>query len=401
MMQMIRYSTYLATVFISLSVCCVSCRKEANELAHTHEHHEHEGQEGHEGHESHDETDAHGEEEAAGTIILEPAVAERFGLTTEKAERANLSTSVLAGATVSVSEQASAVVSAPVAGVVALSPNIYVGVEVTAGATVANIKPGIVAGGDAMLMAKVDLDAAKAEYDRVAALYADQLVTVSEYNAARAAFERAQAAYSAPAASGRAVAPVTGVITALNVRTGEAVEAGQTIATLASGNSLTLSAMMPVSDYARIGLPRDVRVVFPYTGKTLLLSEAGGRPVASKNALAAASGGYIPVTFTVPADAGLLPGTTVEAYLIGGSEAEALIVPRRALTEQQGSYSVYVRLDDDCYVQVPVTVGGSDGENVEILSGLKGGEDVVVEGVTAVRLASMSGSVPAGHSHSH
>ena len=417
-----RFSTALA-LCISLSLACGACRKEANELVNNHDHHHahddhdhhhdhdhdehdqehhHDHNHEHHNHEGHNHEHTHSEaSEPEGVITLSPEVAARFGLTTQKVESRQMSGGIAVSGTVAVSDQATSVVSAPMAGVVTLASGINVGSDVSRGALVATVKAGELAGGNPVQVAKVELDAAKAEYDRIAALYADRLVTLSEYNAAKAAYSRAQAAYSAPAASGRATAPASGVVTSLNVRTGEAVEAGQPIATIASGSSLTLTAMMPVNDYARLGMPHDARVTIPYTDKTFLVSEQVGRPAASANAAAAATGGYVPVVFTVPASSGLVPGTAVEVFLMGPAGRQALSVPRKALMEQQGTYSVYVRLDEDCYLQMPVTVGATDGMYTEILSGLKGGENVVVDGVTAVRLASMSGNVPEGHSHSH
>ena len=396
-------------VCISISLACGACRKEPSELAHSHSHHHeghdhdhhvHEAHDHHE-HEHHDHDDTHGHEaEPEGVITLDPHVAQRFGLATAKAQRRLMASGVNASATVAVSDLATSIVTAPVAGVVTLSPGISVGAEVSRGASVASVKAGVITGGDPQRMAKVDLDASKAEFDRVAALYADRLVTLAEYNAARAALNRASAAYSAPAASGRASAPAPGIITALNVRSGEAVEAGQTLAVISSGNDLILTALMPAADFARLGMPSDARVSLPYASRVFLVSEQGGRPVAS-NAAAAAAGGYVPVSFRIPATSGVLPGSAVDVFLIGSSGRDALAVPDKALVEQQGSFSVYVRLDDDCYLQKPLTLGSSDGLFTEVLSGLDEGDDVVVDGVTAVRLASMSGNVPEGHSHSH
>ena len=76
-------------------------------------------------------------------------------------------------------------------------------------------------------------------------------------------------------------------------------------------------------------------------------------------------------------------------------------MPLSALVEQQGEYYVFVRLDDDCYRKSPVVRGATDGNRVEILSGLEPGQEVVVRGTTAVKLAQSAGAVPAGHSHSH
>ncbi|MDE6503535.1 MAG: efflux transporter periplasmic adaptor subunit, partial [Muribaculaceae bacterium] len=61
---------------------------------------------------------------------------------------------------------------------------------------------------------------------------------------------------------------------------------------------------------------------------------------------------------------------------------------------------VYIRLDEDCYEKSPVARGGSDGQRVEILSGITPGEHVVTDGMAYVRLAENVGAVP-GHSHTH
>ena len=62
---------------------------------------------------------------------------------------------------------------------------------------------------------------------------------------------------------------------------------------------------------------------------------------------------------------------------------------------------VFVRIDDDCYRKLPVRTGSNDGQRIEILSGLDGGEDVVVTGTTTVRIAESSGVIPEGHNHNH
>ena len=109
----------------------------------------------------------------------------------------------------------------------------------------------------------------------------------------------------------------------------------------------------------------------------------------------------MPVSFSFDNDGTVVPGSAVEVYLLGTSSRQAITVPRSAISEQQGDYFVYERLDEDCYRKVPVVLGEDDGDRVEIKSGLQPGTDVVTGGVTTVKLAGASGAVPAGHSHSH
>lgn len=75
-------------------------------------------------------------------------------------------------------------------------------------------------------------------------------------------------------------------------------------------------------------------------------------------------------------------------------------VPVGALTEEQGVMFVYIQEDESCYAKREVKTGQSDGERVEILSGINPGDKVVTEGAVHVRLAAAGKSIP-GHTHNH
>ena len=87
-------------------------------------------------------------------------------------------------------------------------------------------------------------------------------------------------------------------------------------------------------------------------------------------------------------------------FLLGRERAEVISVPRSALTEEQGVHFVYLQLDASCYRKQAVTLGATDGQRVEIRSGLQGGERLVTRGAIHVKLASASNAIPA-HTHNH
>ncbi|MDE6321025.1 MAG: efflux transporter periplasmic adaptor subunit, partial [Muribaculaceae bacterium] len=176
-------------------------------------------------------------------------------------------------------------------------------------------------------------------------------------------------------------------------------DAGQTIATIGNGSSLMLRADVPVSQTSFIHNISSANIILPGHDSDISIDEAGGKLI--NPSTAAASGGYIPVYFTLTNSGQLLPGTNVEVYLKGHMREDALVIPRDAVTEQQGTYFAYVQLDEDCYRKCPVKLGNSDGNNVEILSGLNPGDEVVTIGAIIVKLAESSGAVPEGHSHNH
>lgn len=404
-------------IYAKLSLCIAvaimaltACKSNDNsELAH-HHHHDHEAH-AHEGHnhgdEDHDHEGGNHEHEGhsheshpEGTITLDPEVAARFGVHSTAAVKAPMQSAIKVGGVLEHSGSNTAVITAPIAGVVSLGRNITTGSAVSAGSTVATVKSGTVSGTGANDVARAELEATRAEYERLQPLYEQKLVTTTRFNEAKAAYERAKAAYSAGAASGAATSPIAGVITGLSVESGQFVEAGAQIATVATSSALSLRAQLPARYAMRAGTITDARVVDPTTGTSFTISSLGGSRLASSTA--AAGGGYIPVMFTFNNTIGAVPGQAVEVYLLESGNGEPVItVPLSALYEQQGDYCVFVQLDEDCYLKTPVTIGADNGSDVVILSGIKEGDLVVDKGVTTVRLAGASGAVPAGHSHSH
>ena len=62
---------------------------------------------------------------------------------------------------------------------------------------------------------------------------------------------------------------------------------------------------------------------------------------------------------------------------------------------------LFSKKNKEVFKKQEVTIGSTDGKRTEILSGLKAGDKAVVSGAYQVKLASLSGAIPEGHSHSH
>lgn len=348
----------------------------------------------------------HGEQEAAeahahadGEIILEPEMAARFGVRVDTVSSGKISESVKAAGTFVSANSSMAGATAPVAGTVTYPQNITVGATVQRGAVVAHIRPDAVEGSRTNATARAAMLAAKREVDRLKPLYDDHLVTQAEYNAALAAYEQARASFS-PAASGAVRAPISGVITAVDVPAGAFAEAGAVLLRLSSGGDLTLRVDVPQNKYNMARSATDANIVLP-DGKTMRVSDIGGRRISGAQSGASAPNGFVAVYFSIPASAAIAPGATAEVYLLADGESDCISVPRGALSEQQGSYFVYEKIGDHAYRRLPVTTGASDGLNTVITDGLKGGEVIVTESVTTLRLAENSGAIPEGHNHNH
>ncbi|MDE6403781.1 MAG: HlyD family efflux transporter periplasmic adaptor subunit, partial [Muribaculaceae bacterium] len=225
---------------------------------------------------------------------------------------------------------------------------------------------------------------------------------VREYNQAEAEYNRAKTAYSVAQSGSQVVSNISGTVTQILVADGDFVEAGTPIVIVTQGKQFTLRADVPVRYISNIGdkLTGNVRFV----GSERIFSLDSLNAKRQSATMSTMNGAYMPVYFKIDrpgADLNLIPGMTADIYLMGSGDNRSLVVPISAVSEQQGAYFVYVRLDEDCYRKTPVTLGRNDGMNVEILSGIQPGQDVVTEGMIFVKLAESSGAVPEGHTHNH
>ena len=379
---------------------CASCGNNAtHEDGHEHEseHHDHETEEAHQ-HEGHDEHGSH--KHSSDEIVFEHAKAEKFGVkTTVISPSAFHKVFKVSGEIISASGD-TYTVSAPSAGIVKFSHNISQGIKVNAGAIICSISAKDMVGGDSNQNAKITYIAAKREFERIEPLYREKIVTESEYIAARENYEKAKIAYLSSSGNGStAKTAISGTVTSVTVTDGSYVEAGTVIATVSKNARLQLHADLPQRFYNQAASITTANFTTAYSDEVISLSSLNGKKISGNNIVA--SNGYIPVVFEFDNNNTLASGTYADVYLIGNSTGNTIVLPVKALTEELNSFYVYAKLDEDCYEKRLVEIGANDGDNVEIFSGVKNGDEIVTEGAVFVKLAANSGAIPEGHSHNH
>lgn len=372
-------------VIISCAVILWGCKHEKNELVHDH---------AHEHHHEH-EAENHNSDE----IIVEPEMAEKMGVETAVVKAGPFAAGILVSGRIESASSGNGLATASTSGIFTLKQGLAIGSTVKKGEVIGYIDTKSANGGDVNAMAKANLVSTKAELDRLTPLYEKKLVTAETYNAAKAAYETAKSAYSPRAASGTVTAPVSGVIISLDAAQGQYVEPGQTIARISDGSKLYLIVDFPARNAHKAQLIKNAEIIDPETHTSIDIADFNGKRLSESSV--STSAGYIPIVFSFDNANAFYPGQIVEVYLLGGSEEDVISLPLSAISEQQGAYFVYVKIDEEGYIKTPVITGQRSGSRIQIESGLKGGEEVVVKGVTALRLAETSGAVPEGHSHPH
>jgi membrane fusion protein (multidrug efflux system) len=161
--------------------------------------------------------------------------------------------------------------------------------------------------------------------------------------------------------------------------------------TQSSTELLRLRKALEAGQFKGVGKQAEVQVVmedgtvYPQVGK-LLFSDLAVDPATGTVALRA----EIPNP-----DGFLLPGMFVRVRVQQAVAEQGITVPQRGV--QRGPEGAYVMVVRDGVVAVqPVTTGAAQGDVWVITSGLKGGEQVIVEGLQKVKPGAPAKGIPFG-----
>lgn len=340
-------------------------------------------------------------------IVLNAAQSDALGLTYEVARPAPFAEITAVSGIIESAPGDRATLTATVSGIVSFAGRgLTVGQQVQKGASVLQLSSAVLADGNLpqqLADARAEAARARTEAARAEELAKSRMIIASELEAARLALELAERRVSVlsrnATSGGRSItAPINGYITSLLVGEGDYVEAGQPLATLAANYRLVLRADIPQRYLSRLSTIRSARFTTPYDGVSHDLQELNGRLIGTGKEIAT-GGPTLPVRFEFDNRDGFIPGTVIETYLLGNERSSVLTVPVGSLTEEQGAFFVYVRTSPEHYEKKAVRIGATDGARVEILAGLRSGDEVVASGGYFVRLASLSGEIPHGHAH--
>ena len=173
-------------------------------------------------------------------------------------------------------------------------------------------------------------------------------------------------------------APVDGFIGTLSVQNRSVVPANAALMTLVDLSRLEVELEVPETYVSDMGLGMTAEIVLPSgtaTGKLSALS-----PEVVRNQVLAR------VRFDGEQPKGLRQSQRLTARLLIEEKPNVLMVPRGPFVENEGGRFAYV-VEDGVAVRRPITVGATSISSVEILSGLKPGDKVVIAGTDTFKNA--------------
>ncbi|MCU0436860.1 MAG: efflux RND transporter periplasmic adaptor subunit [Raineya sp.] len=223
-------------------------------------------------------------------------------------------------------------------------------------------------------IAEINYQKAKRDFERYEALFKNN--NLSEYDLENARFQMQNAEQNlqlSQQALDYAVikSPISGVISQKLVGMGKVLGVGVPLATITDIAQLRLFVNLTAQDLDKVKVGQKVQVVIP-TRK-----EEKFEGIIKSIAVQSTDAGTFPVEILMQNNPTkpILAGMNAEVILADNTQKEILLVPRIAILDNQ----VFV-IEDEKAVSKKVVLGKEYGENIEVLSGLKLGEKVIIKG---------------------
>lgn len=335
---------------------------------------------------------AHGGEPHAAPerIKIAPDMMRDLRITTGKAQTRAAGETVSALGELHVNEEAYAEIAAPVSARVTkilARP----GDKVAAGQDLALLSsPELAQSGAEVAAAQARLEVARKSAERKRGLAADRLIPEREKIEAEAALTEAEAAYNVAAsalrkysgaAGGTALAlrsPIAGTIIDRTVVMGQLADPSKTLFRVGDLSVLWLVAHVFERDAVRIEVGRQATATFAaLPGKKF---DATIRSIGSEVDAASRT---IAIRLDVPnAEGTLRPGmsATVSMPLGEAGESPVVVVPAAAVQRVGSSWAVFIPRGKGEFEARPIGRGRDLSGDVEVLTGLAPGEEIVIEG---------------------
>jgi len=337
---------------------------------------------------------------------------------TEPAQKHKLSGSVRVVGEILPKAQWHAEVPAPANGVILADQNVNlpsVGTRVKKGAVLAVISPP--ANTETGLNSiRSEYLLAKAEYERAQRLFEKQAISQKRLDEAKLRFETKKSGFEVIARqvdfgaknNGDAAllhfhltAPIDGVIEEIHFHLGQTVQTGEKLFTLTNAQRVWLKANIPLALVARIQNASGASFKVEGFEQKFSVDRLQGKLI-SVGSMVEEKSRTIPVIFEVNNhDNKFKIGMFAEVAVQTGDAVEALAIPVSAIFDDNGIPVTYVHVEGEAFAKRVLQTGITDRGFTQILSGITGGERVVIVGGYQVRLASLSTSVPVGHGHEH
>ncbi|MFD0965149.1 efflux RND transporter periplasmic adaptor subunit [Pseudofulvibacter geojedonensis] len=261
------------------------------------------------------------------------------------------------------------------------------GQKVSKGQTLAKIDDGGLSQQLAQLQIQADL--AKTTYERQKRLWDQKIGSEIQYLQAKSSYEAQQRAVNQLQQQiGKTVvrAPFSGTIDDVITEQGSVVAPGQSqLFRIVNLQNMYIETDVPESYISNVTPGKEVKVELPILGKTI------DATVRQAGSFINPANRTFKIEVAVPnKDNAIKPNLTAKLKINDYTNKEAILIPQSIISENaEGDQYVYIITDRNQKKakakRVIIKTGKTQGDYIEVLSGLKNGDEIIEEGARSVK----------------
>ena len=234
----------------------------------------------------------------------------------------------------------------------------------------------------AVAQAQAQMAKLEGNYKRAQQLAEQRMVSTNEVEQIRYDLDNARAQYrmaTLELSYATVTAPISGVVASRSIKTGNFVQINTPIFRIVDNSRLEATLNVPEREIATLKAGQPVSMTADaLPGRTFTGTVDRISPVVDSGS------GTFRVICTFAGGDDLQPGMFGRIRIDYDQRADALVVPRAALLDDQAEPAVYV-VREGKVARVPVELGYTEGEWTEVRKGLSVGDAVVTAGKVALR----------------
>ncbi|MBN1970350.1 MAG: efflux RND transporter periplasmic adaptor subunit [Candidatus Delongbacteria bacterium] len=193
----------------------------------------------------------------------------------------------------------------------------------------------------------------------------------SQVEGAKATLEKAKRNYD----NARFVAPASGYITQLNIKSGQLISQGQAVCSIVDDETLILKTGVGESDILNIQKGNNVEIIHNLSGRKLNGKVTG-------IGIKTNTSGVYPVEIEIDNSKRLLlPSMLVDAKIEAASIKDIMFTDIDNILEEFGKYYAFIVNEDNIASKRLVETGKKIGQTIIIKSGIEQNENIVISGI--------------------
>jgi membrane fusion protein (multidrug efflux system) len=237
--------------------------------------------------------------------------------------------------------------------------------------------------GDVLAQLDGNLDRVRSEYDRYTDLAARGLVSEAMFEGLRYDLEALEASYELARLNydySKIRAPISGIVSTREVKLGQNIAANDVVFRITDTSSLVAYLQIPQAETAKFSAGHSATVVVDAMPDTIY----GAEIARISPTIDVRNGTFRATAFVDNRTGELAPGMFARFSISYERHADALVIPKHALVEEDDQAAVYV-VENGAVSRRIIETGIEANEVVEVLGGLSGDEEIVVIGHSGLR----------------